>query len=70
MSSSTSTAPIGDGRVGDVERPEVRVAPVDVHEVHDVAGDGAVDQVAERAAEDQRQAEAREPSRRKPSCVA
>ena len=36
-------------------------APVHVDEVDDVAGDGAVDQVADRAAEDQRQAEARQP---------
>ena len=35
--------------------------PVDVDEVHDVAGDRAIDQVAERAAEDQRQAETRQP---------
>ena len=61
MSSSTSTAPIGDGGVGDVERPEVRVAPVDVDEVDDVAGDRAIDEVAERAAEDQREPVARQP---------
>src|SRR3954468_10286299 len=50
----------GDGRVGDVEGPEVRVAPVDVDEVYDVAGDGAVDQVAERTAQDERQPVARQ----------
>ena len=37
------------------------VAPVDVDEVDDVAGDRAVDQVAERAAEDERQPEPRQP---------
>ena len=53
--------PDRDRRVRDVERPEVRVAPVHVDEVDDVARDGAIDQVAERAAEDQRQPEARQP---------
>ena len=46
-----------DGGVGNVERPEVRRAPVDVDEVDDVPDDGAIDQVAERAAEDERQPE-------------
>ena len=50
-----------DRGIGDVERPEVRRAPVDVDEVHDVADDRAIDEVAERAAEDQRQPEARQP---------
>ena len=40
--------------------PEVRVAPVDVDRVDDVTGAGAIDQVAERAAEDQRQPVARQ----------
>ena len=53
--------PDGDRGVGDVERPEVRVAPVDVDEVDDVAGDRAIDQVAERAAENQREPVARQP---------
>ena len=61
MSRSTSIAPMRDRRVGHVERPEVRVAPVHVDEVHDVAGHRAVDEIAERAAEDQRQPEARQP---------
>ena len=61
MSSRTRIGADGDRRVRDVERPEVRVAPVDVDEVDDVAGDRAIDQVAEGAAEDQRQPEARQP---------
>ena len=52
--------PEGDGGVGDVEGPEVRLAPVDVDEVDDVAGDGAIDQVAERAPQDEREPVARQ----------
>ena len=50
-----------DRRVGDVERPEVPAAPVDVHEVDDVAGVQPIDQIAERAAENEREADARQP---------
>ena len=45
----------GDRRVGDVEGREVRQPPVHVHEIDHVAEPQAVDHVAERAAEDQRQ---------------
>ena len=51
--------PIGNRRVGDVERPEVIRPPVDVDEIDDRAGDDAVDQVAGGAADDQRQADPR-----------
>ena len=51
----------GDRGVRDVERPEMRRAPVHVDEVDDVAGDRAIDQVAEGAAEDQREPEPRHP---------
>ena len=61
MSSRTRIGADRDRRVRDVERPEVRVAPVDVDEVDDVADDRAVDEVAEGAAEDQRQPEPRQP---------
>ena len=43
--------------VGDVECPEMPAAPVDVDEVEHVTGMKPVDQVAKRAAEDQRQAD-------------
>src|SRR5687767_12783842 len=48
----------GDRRIGNIERPEVPVAPVDVDEIDDVAGAKPVDQVASRAADDQCQADA------------
>jgi hypothetical protein len=47
-----------DGRVGDVERRPVPAEGVQVDEVDDVAEAQPVDEVAERAAEDQCQAEA------------
>ena len=47
-----------DCRIGNVEGPEVVVAPVDVDEVDHRAEEDAVDQVAGRAADDQRQADA------------
>ena len=50
-----------DRRVGDVERPEVPVAPVHVHEVHDVALAQAIDEVARGAADHGHQAGACEP---------
>ena len=46
-----------DRRVGDVERPEMVRPPVHVDEIDDRADDDAVDQVAGRAADDQRQPE-------------
>jgi hypothetical protein len=45
--SRMSAAPDGDRRVGDVERPEVPAAPVEIDEVDDVAEAGAIDQVAD-----------------------
>ena len=50
-----------NGRVRDIERPEVPIAPVHVHEIDDVALTHAVDEVAHRAAENQRQTEPRDP---------
>ena len=61
MSSSTSTAPMVMAASATLNAQKCDVAPVDVDEVDDVAGHRAIDQVAERAAEDQRQAEARQP---------
>ena len=46
-----------DRRIGDVERPEVVRPPVDVDEIDDRPDDDAVDQVAGRAADDERQAD-------------
>src|SRR3546814_17880823 len=46
--------PAHDGRIGDVERRPVVVAPVPLDEVDHVAGDHAVDDVADRAADQQR----------------
>src|SRR5689334_20082171 len=42
-----------DPGIRDVERPEVHVAPVDIHEIDDIAGRRAIDEVSERPAEDQ-----------------
>ena len=51
----------GDRRIGHVERPEVPARPVHVDEVDDVAYGDAVDEIAGRAAENQRQARPRQP---------
>src|SRR3954466_12058647 len=48
----------GDRRVGDVERRPVLAESVQVDEIDHVPEAQAVDHVADRAAEDQRQAEA------------
>ena len=37
-----------DGSVCNVERPEVRRSPVDVHEIHDVSKERPIDQVTKR----------------------
>ncbi len=42
-----------DGRIGDVEGPEVPRAPVNVYEIDHVADKGAVEEVSDRTAEDQ-----------------
>jgi hypothetical protein len=47
-------------RVGNVEGPEVPAAPVDVHVVEDVADSQTIDQVADRAAEDERESDPRQ----------
>ena len=52
--------PIRDRRVGDVERPEMIVPPVDVDEIDDRADGDAVDEVAGGAADDEREPDARE----------
>src|SRR5829696_5066996 len=52
-----------DCGIGDVERREICVAPVNVNEVDDVAELDAVDHVAKRSAQDQRQAESEQPLR-------
>src|SRR6476660_4192321 len=49
-----------DARVGNIERPEMPTPKVHVHEIDDVALAETVGQIADRAAEDQRQANARE----------
>ena len=59
MSSRTRIAPTRDRRVGDVERPEMGVAPIDIDEVDDEPEHGTVDQISERAGEDEREPEAR-----------
>src|SRR5438552_8441124 len=51
--------PDRDRRVGDVESPEMITAPVDVDKIDDRTGDDAVDEVAGRAADDEREAEPR-----------
>ena len=61
MSRSTSTAPMVIAASATLNAQKCDVAPVDVDEVDDVAGDRAIDEVAEGAAEDQRQPEARQP---------
>jgi hypothetical protein len=43
----------GDRRIGRVEGPEMRVAPINVHEIDDVSRDGPVDEVAERPSKDE-----------------
>src|SRR5450756_1879907 len=50
-----------DGGIGHVERPEVILAPVDVHEVHDVSRGDPVYQIAGSAPEDQGEPQPREP---------
>src|SRR5690606_2619510 len=45
----------GDGTVSEVERREVRVAPVEIEEVDDMAMNDAIVQVAKRTANHQRQ---------------
>ena len=50
-----------NGRVRDIEGPEMPIARVHVHEIDDVALTHAVDEVAHRAAENQRQTESRDP---------
>src|SRR5688500_7862024 len=50
----------GNGGVGNVESPEVDGPPVNVDEVYDMADDDPVDEVAECAAQDQRQTHPRE----------
>src|SRR5215831_13579696 len=50
----------GDRRIGGVEGREVIPARVQQHEVHHVAEDDPVPQVAERTAEDEREAGAEE----------
>src|SRR5205814_9074406 len=47
-----------DRRIGDIERPEVIRAPVDIDEIHHRAGGDARDQVPRRATDDERQAKA------------
>ena len=49
----------GDGGVGDVEGGPVPAVIVDVHEVHDGAEPGAVDQIAHRSPEDERRTASR-----------
>src|SRR5687768_9972146 len=49
-----------DRRIGDVERRPVPAQRMEVEKIDDVAEAQAVDQVAQRAAEDQRQAEAQQ----------
>ena len=44
-----------DGRIGDVEGREIVLLPVHLDEIDDVAEPQPVDDVAERAAQDQRQ---------------
>ena len=61
MSSRTRIAPIVIAESATLNAQKCVAAPVDVDEIDDVAGDGAVDQVAERAAEDEREPEARHP---------
>jgi hypothetical protein len=46
-------------RVGDVECPEMMRAPVDVDEIDHRSGEHAIDEIAGRAADNQRQADAR-----------
>ena len=53
--------PDRDRRIRHVKRPEVGAAPVHIHEIDDVTGDCPIDEVAERATEDERQPEARHP---------
>ena len=50
-----------DGRVGDVERPEMPAAQHHVHEIDDGAERQAVDEVADGPAQDERQADPRQP---------
>ena len=61
MSSRTRMAPIVIAASATLKAQKCVAAPVDVDEVDDVSGDRAVDQIAERAAEDQRQSEPRDP---------
>ena len=53
-----TATPDGDRRIGDVEGPEVVGVPVHVDEIDDRSGGDAIDQVAGRAADDERQADA------------
>src|SRR5437868_4875832 len=50
----------GYRRVRDIERPEVNSPPVHIDKIDDVAGQRAIDEVADRASENQRQAEPRD----------
>ena len=61
MSRRTRTAPTVIAASATLNAQKCDVAPVHVHEVDDVADDRAVDEVAEGAAEDQRQPEPRQP---------
>src|SRR5690606_16984612 len=47
----------GDSRIGEIERWEIPGAPIEINEVDHVAMDDAVDHVAERPAQHQRQAD-------------
>ena len=60
----------GDGRIGDVERPEVPAAEDHVDEVDDGPERQAVDEVADGAAQNESQPHARQALvRRQPRCV-
>ena len=61
MSRRTRIAPTVIAASATLNAQKCDVAPVHVDEVHDVADDRAIDEVAEGAAEDQRQPESRQP---------
>src|SRR5271168_4744527 len=44
-----------DGRIGYIERRKIRCIPVKVNEIDDMSQADAIDEIAERAAEHQRQ---------------
>ena len=46
-----------DRGIGDVERPEVPIPPVEVHEIDNVARSQPIDEVAGGTADDERQAQ-------------